>query len=132
MPCEQIKRKKKIICAGDLDKRIELYTREITNSDIGGVDYSQTFTLFKSKWAMIQTPGFQGSGLEVFDGVNLIGTVTHFIYIRYTAGVTSEKFVKYDDRYFKILRVQDLNEDKTFMFLKCTERGIDSLEANEA
>lgn len=125
MSYKQIDFPKKIICAGDLNRKITIETREITSPT--SVDYTQTFTTKSNVWSAIKT---KSPGVEIFDGVNVKGTATHFFYIRYISNVTFEDMVEHNNKYYRILQVENLNEDNLFQVLICCERGDNTQEAN--
>lgn len=123
--CKRVNITKKKVCIGDMTKKIKVQTRSIVAPD--NVDYSQDIKDFKEVWAAIQT----SKGSEIFDGTNIIGVATHFFYIRRIDGVTFENFVEYNSKKYKILDVQNLDEDDLFMVLRCTERGDQTKDSNK-
>lgn len=123
--CKRINITKKKICIGDLKKRVIVQTRAIVPPE--GVDYSQLITDLKTVWAAIQT----SKGSEIFDGTNVIGVATHFFYIRKIDNVTFENFVEYNSKEYRILDVQNVDEDDLFLLLRCTERGIKTKDSNK-
>jgi SPP1 family predicted phage head-tail adaptor len=128
MKCEIVNIKRRRVCFGDLNRQIILNIRSIDAPETpNDFDYGQVFTVPTTVWAAIQTT----NGKELFDGVNLIGTVTHIFYIKYVAGLTSESFVEYDSRYFRMLRLENLDENNEYMALLCTERGDKTIEVNK-
>ncbi len=111
--------KKKRVCIGALNRRIEVKVRTLTATADDDVDYTEVFTALKTVWAMVETV----SGKTMFDSSNVERIVTHNFYIRFISGVTSESWVKYKDQYFDILNVENLNEEDTFYKLVCAIRG---------
>lgn len=121
--CVKIKKKSRKICTGDLRDRITLQNRSIQPEEI---DFTEDFTNDIEVWAMIET----ARGLDSFDGVTLANIVTHKIYIRFLAGVTEETWILFDERRFDIMDVENLDERKTFMLLRCKERGQKDIPVN--
>jgi SPP1 family predicted phage head-tail adaptor len=121
-------RKSKTVCIGSLNKRIIVQTRSIVPPINGSVDYTLNFTDPKTVWAMIETR--QGS--TTFDETNTEKVWTHDFYIRYIAGITFEKWVTYDGKYYDIISVENLNMDDRFLRLRCNIRGTTAFPVNEA
>ena len=131
--CVQVKLKHRKICLGDLNKKILLYTRSITAPDESAedndqVDFGESFTKPKTIWAGIETR----TGREIFDGTNLLGVATHYFYVRYRAGLTSENWIKFNGEYYDILRVENWEERNEFMLLYSSVRGDSLLKGNMA
>ncbi len=122
--CKRVNITKKKVCIGDLKKKVKVQVRSIVAGD--GVDYSQNIVDLKEVWAAIQT----SRGSEIFDGTNIIGVATHFFYIRKINNVTFENFVEYNSKKYRILDVQNLDEDDLFLVLRCTERGDQTKDSN--
>jgi len=124
--CVKIRGKKREICSGDLDRTIALQVRSLKAPTGGSVDFTEEFTLLDNVPALIETT----SGVEVFDGVNIKGTATHKIYIRYIADVTFENWIEFKSIKYRILDTQNLDErDEWYLFL-CNLKGDASLAAN--
>ena len=127
MICQAINIKRRKVCFGDLNRKIILHVKSInapeTPSDF---DYNQVFTSPVTVWAAIQTI----TGKEIFDGINLIGTVTHVFYIKFKSGLTTESFLEYNSNYYKILRLEDLDLNNEYMSLSCSIRGDKTAEVN--
>ncbi|UCF50257.1 MAG: phage head closure protein [Thermoplasmatales archaeon] len=127
MRCQRIDIKKRKVCVGDLKSRILLKSRDIASPDtLTDYDYTQSFTDISNVWASVQTT----SGKDIFDGVNQIGTATHLFYIRYKASLTSEAMVEWRSENYRILRLENLDENNEFMVLYCALRGNKSIEVN--
>lgn len=122
--CKRVNITKKKICIGDLKHKVIVQTRALIPAE--GVDYAQEIVDLKSVWAAIQTT----KGVEIFDGTNTIGVATHFFYVRTVANLTFENFVEYKDKKFRILDVQEIDEDDSFLLLRCTERGDKNKNSN--
>lgn len=128
--CNKIRRESDRVCIGSLNKKIKLYVRSITQSLNNDVDYSEDFSLSIDLDAMIETL----DGKTVFDGVNIVGTATHFFYIRYDENIpiTSENWIEYASKYYNILKVENMQEENRFYKLSVVVRGNKQFEANFA
>lgn len=84
-----------------------------------GVNFSEVLSETKEVWSAIET----SRGVEVFDGTDLIGVATHLFYIRALTGQTAEDWVEFKSKYYRILDVQNYQEDDRFQVLRCTLRG---------
>lgn len=119
--CQQVKRKRRNVCIGDLDSLVTLENRAIQAPEFDTVDFDESFTAPNpSVWALIETV----RGKTFFDGVSTEEDVTHWIYINFDSTVTAETWVKLDDgRRLDVLRVENLDERSDFMLLHCVDRG---------
>jgi head-tail adaptor len=123
------KRKYPMPCLGDLIHRVIIYDRTIKapeSADEGNytLDYSKKITV----WAGIESV----VGVVIFDSVNMDKTITHKMIIRYLPFITQEHWIKYDQQYFDIVRIEDMNNEKRFQILYCNVRGSISKLVNEA
>ena len=124
--CAPIRIKKRRICAGDLTEQIVIQLRAIKAPQSGSVDFDEDFTDSSTVWAAIETK----SGIELFDGVNLISRPTHFIYIRYITNIDVEKWITYKNKRYEILDAENLEERDEFILLRCSPLGDKTLQAN--
>jgi len=72
------------------------------------------------------------SGVSLFDDTNTEVDITHRISIEYIAGLTSEKWVKLNGRRLRVVNVENCCEENKTMILRCTERGVDTVDTNNA
>lgn len=126
--CTKIKGRNRQICIGDMQHRIKLQSRSLSQPFFEDVDFDENFQDQSEVWAMINTV----SGKTLFDGVNQDINITHEVYIMYDLSVTAETWIEYDGRRFDILKVENLDERKQFMRLICSERGANTYEASKA
>ena len=127
MKCAAVTIKRRKVCFGDLNRKIKLYIRTLTAPDDSGeVDYEQTFSGERTVWSSVQT----SSGKDIFDGTNMIGTASHFFYIKYISGLTSEDMVEWQSENYRILRLENLDENNEYMKLYCSLRGTTGNEVN--
>lgn len=125
--CQKIKRKKRQVCVGDLNKEIVLQNRNIAEPLFGSPDFDENFTTIATVWAAVNTV----SGKTYFDGVGTDINITHEIFIRYDATVTAESWVQFGGRRIDILNTEDLDERGEFMKLVCNDRGLTAAEASK-
>ena len=124
--CMTIKKPKRAVCIGDMRDRVTVYVRTATPSRTNGVDLSEVLSTPTSIWAAVVTK----EGKEIFDGTNLKGVATHWIYIRSISGLTAEKWLEFNGEYYDIIDVQDMDERGDFMLLRCSVRGTTSNPVN--
>lgn len=129
--CVRLQRQDTRVCAGSLNRKIEIYETAITSPldpAFNEVDYGEQFTLIARPWAMIEDI----NGDVIFDGVSPVDTPTVRFFIRYRQGITSENWVIYDNERYRILNVLDLDKNKRFLSLECTIRGDENKDATLA
>lgn len=124
--CSPIRIKKRRVCTGDLKEQVVIQLRALKAPQSGSVDFDEEFTTSRAVWAAIETR----SGIERFDGVNLISSPSHFIYIRYTADIDVEKWITYKNDRYEILDVENLEERNEFLLLRCSPLGDKNLRTN--
>jgi len=122
--CQRVSGKRRVVCAGDLNKRITIHGRSITPPVFGSADFTETFATGVNRWAAINTI----AGKTVFDGVNQKDVaLTHEIFIRYDSTVTAEAWILYNSRRFDIVAVEDLEERHQFQRLLCIDKMASTL-----
>ncbi|MBK2125727.1 phage head closure protein [Fangia hongkongensis] len=129
--CKKIIIQKRKVCIGDLNKYIGLYTRSLTsplNPSYSSVDYDLNFTLIRNVWAAIENV----KGIMSLDGVTDEEIPTHNIYIRYRNDITSENWIIFNNKNYKIIRVENLEENNIFLCLVCIETGSTSKGASKS
>lgn len=120
-----IGKKKRVLEIGSLDKKITLQLRAIVAE--GEADYTHTFTNPITVWACIDT----STGKEFFDDINQeTKNITHTFYIRYRSDVTSDIWIDWLDRKFKIVSIENMDERNRFLKLYCSERGNAQFKAS--
>ena len=113
---------------GDMIHRITIYDREIKTQVQGNIDYTLDFSKMITVWASIESV----VGIVVFDSVNMDRTISHKMLIRYLPFITQEHWIEFKGKYYDIVNVEDLNEEKRFQVLRCNLRGKAVDVANEA
>lgn len=120
------------LCSGDLNHWISIQERVLTPPALGESTPIETFTEIKPVWAGVQTT----RGTRRFYGINIESNATHLFIIRYNPELPlldgDNYFINYKNRYFRILRVTDNDEEEYFSILQCVERGQDDKTASTA
>jgi head-tail adaptor len=120
MACRKTKPKISDYCIGDLTHLITLQDRESAFDNTSSIDTLQTFT-GSQVWASIETL----SGKEIFEDVNLrVGVESHLMVIAYVSGLETKKWIEYNSKRFKILRVSNCGEANEWLKFYCEEKGL--------
>lgn len=101
--------------AGELRHCISIEKPNITQGD-----YGEPVTSW-SNFAKIRALVEPLRGREFFDSQKFNEETTHRIKIRYLSGLNSEMRIKFNERYFNILSVLNINEQNKEMHLMCVE-----------
>lgn len=117
MKCIKIRGKKRQLCVGDLDRVVYVENRNIQPSGNQDIDFKLKFSNPLLKYAMITTE----NGVTIFDHKNIEQVISHYFYILYDATVTAQRYVQFENAYFRIAKVQDYDERHQFMLLYCQE-----------
>jgi SPP1 family predicted phage head-tail adaptor len=125
--CKVKQRTHKRVCIGSLNHKIEIYVRSIKAPAKGSVDFSDNFTLKKKVWAMVDTV----SGETRFNASNIEMVVTHHFYIRYIPNVDIVDVILHGGLRYKIVNVENLNNENYFLVIKASDRGDATLPVNE-
>lgn len=126
--CQQIKRRHRKICSGDMDTEILIQNRAITPPVFGNPNFGEDFTNNDTFWASVETV----DGKTFFDGVNTEFDITHHFYIEFDSTVTTQSWVVLNGQRIKILKTENLEERDEFLKLICTTRGDSAKEATKA
>ncbi len=115
------------ICVGDLNTRITVSDREITEPAFGQTSFGESFTNAFTPWAKIRTV----NGRTIFNGVDTDVAISHEITIRHDSRVTSESWIQLaDGTRLDIRDTNDLEERNEYLVLLCNARGTQ--EASKA
>tara|TARA_Y100000310_G_scaffold320268_1_gene376546 strand:+ start:7915 stop:8310 length:396 start_codon:yes stop_codon:yes gene_type:complete len=119
--CQVIRRKHRKLCAGDLRDDIQILDRSIAPPEGGSADYTIDINDTTAPFigASISTP----AGKKMFDGTGTEYDITHIFGVYYEPEYTSENYVLFESRLFRILFAEDLEERHEWTLLYCTERG---------
>lgn len=130
--CKQrINLSKRVICAGDMRDKIELFKRDIASPLAESEENEQVYTSIAVVPAAIRTT----NGIDIFDGIEKSGAdgiprvATVIFYIRSRPDLTAENFVLYKGTNFEVLGVDDFDLRREFMGLFSAPRGDFNLKA---
>lgn len=116
--CIPVKKKFRKVCLGDLRDRIVIQDRNI-KAPQNGVDYSEQFDRGRKRRAMINTV----RGSVFFDDLGQQTVITHDIYFRYDKSLTTQNWILFDGKRFKILELTNLDERRRWLLAECTDKG---------
>lgn len=117
----------KKVSAGDMNKLISLFRREIVPAGYNEAAISEQYTKIGEVWAKLETR--DNSGAVMFAGVEVGQGATHTFTIRFRPGVTSETMIGWGGMYYEIIDVTDWEERHEYLLLKCHVKGDKTLEA---
>lgn len=134
--CKTKRFKKTRLCTADLRHWIQLVLREQQPNDLNQTEMTETFTNLYTIFAAVETV----SGTMRFNSIGIDEKTTHFFYIRYSVFSNNfldkiEKgnhFIRYNNKYYQILRAENQNEDGLIIVIQAVERGDESKEASQA
>lgn len=112
------------VCTGDLRHTIILHTRDLTapeNVDFG-VEFTDSITL---KAALTVQ-----SGVGRVDNTNQLNAITHIWYVRWQNGLDRAILVEFDNRYFTVDTIEELDGYKRYVRINTYERGDKSKSVN--
>jgi len=132
-----VKRVKKTkTCIGDKPHLVSIQTRDLTESDFESSQPDEDFTTVRSQWCALETIGFPNSGVARFAEINIEEGSTHIFWADYDSAFPSVEngnhYILYNDKRYKVLRVDNINELNETLAIQVTERGEDSEEATKA
>lgn len=129
MSCQTLRLPKVKICLGDLRHKIQLANREAVGQTPGDWDSSGiTFTVYANIWAGIRTTAGVLAGVARFGGTVIDPNATHLFFLKHRTDwrniEAGNVFVLMGaDRRFRVLRVDNVNEDSIYDMIQATERG---------
>jgi SPP1 family predicted phage head-tail adaptor len=128
MICQTISKKKTNICISDFDKKIAIKTSQKTANNSPNGETAITFTTIVEVWAMIKTK----SGVDFFDGVNIVKNNNTDFYIRYNSVIdyTKQLFVDYNSNLYLINSIENIDKQDKIIKLRSTEKGSNTIQAN--
>lgn len=128
MICQTISKKKINIYTSDFDKKIAIKTSQKTADNSPNGETVITFTTIVEVWAMIKTK----SGVDFFDGVNIVKNNNTDFYIRYNSAIdyTKQLFVDYNSNLYLINSIENIDKQDKIIRLRSTEKGSNTIQAN--
>lgn len=125
MGCNKINiNTKSIVCTGDLRYPITIYMRSIKTPQ--NVDFGFDLSNFKVVKAGVNIVGDTSN----VGGSNINDNSTHIFYIRYDADASNAYLIKYIDKYYNVVSIQDVDFRRNFLRLNTTETGTTNNEVN--
>lgn len=104
---------------GELNKRIFIRKRvDVPTADFGTKpEYPVSF----GAWAKV----VQTSATTFQETAQTDNAITHYITIRWRRGITSDFEVVLDEEVYRVKRARDLNSERRYLLLECTELGAE-------
>jgi len=137
--CKRIQIDRTSVCLGDYKDIIEILQRDIEAPQLGDYQAMEVLTVVDTPFAGIKTLGginVGAHGVKRFAGVNITDETTHIFLLPfadfYMDIEIKNHFLRYDGRLFRILSVDNINEDELTIMYQCTERGDEDKEASKA
>ena len=93
----------------ELNKRIQIIRNTLTEND-NGVD-EETEVILNEVWAKVQNM----SGTEVFRSNSDFSKVTTRFVIRYLTDITTDDYIKFEDRKYNIVYINNYNFSNDFI-----------------
>lgn len=93
----------------ELNKRIQIIRNTLTEND-NGVD-EETEVILNEVWAKVQNM----SGTEVFKSNSDFSKVTTRFVIRYLTDITTDDYIKFEDRKYNIVYINNYNFSNDFI-----------------
>lgn len=131
--CIRVQRKKTLVCSGSLNRKIDIYQRDLTAPlNPAGIlaDFREPFTLLLTTWAMIATP----KGKTIFDSVTASPTNIDTVFtIRYTTIMDddTQRWIVFNGKRYKIENVTNLEENSLYLQLDTSFTGLEGVEAGK-
>ena len=105
---------------GELNKRVSIRQRVDSPSDDMGTE--PTYPVQFPAWAKV----VQTSATTYQETAQTDNVITHYITIRWRRGITSDFEVVLDELVYRVKRARDLNSERRYLLLECTELGAES------
>jgi SPP1 family predicted phage head-tail adaptor len=102
----------KKVDVGSMNNRISIQTR-IIKAPTTDTNYSMQFSDFvptAKLWACMESV----DGVTIFDGANIERAISHVFYTRYVTGFTFLNWIEYQNNYYRIYKVDDLQNEHKF------------------
>ena len=128
MSCKRITKNASKICTADFDKKIKIQTTSIEGTNAPDIESAVSFSDIAVAYAMMKTK----PNIRYINGVNVESGITTEIYIRYDSSIdySLELFIEWSNDKFKVINVENINnENKTIKF-NCVRHGDKSINAN--
>lgn len=124
------------LCRGDLKHLVEIQSRTLDPSGFDTNQPVETFTTIRQQWVAIETVSGVRHGVAKFARVNILDDSTHLFWCFWDADLPAienrNNFILHDNRRFKVLKIDNINELNTVVAIQTTERGDNTEEASKA
>jgi len=131
MTCNnRIKRRPSKVCIGHLDLLITLKQKTKTATNNSNINSRINLGNSQDVWAFLKS----AQGEEIFDGINMIGKITHNFYIRYNPQFKIDKtfIVEFENNRYNIVEIlENLEGQRELTLLKCSISGSTQLESTK-
>lgn len=125
MSCNRVNiNRKSIVCAGDLRYPITIHVRTI----IPPTDVDFDLSLENQK--IVKAGVNITSSINDVDGTNTSNIETHSFYIRYDEFATNAYLIEFNNKYYNVTSIKDVDFQQKFLILNATERGTTSNKVN--
>jgi len=125
--CKYLKAPNYKICIGSLKHSCEFSTRNEVFQKDEDIGSDEEFTIISTQYVAISTT----KGIDIFDGVNVIGNASHIITSRYLSIIKEIRWLKVNGEYYKVLNVVNSGQQNKFLQFFCSKRGITTNKANK-
>lgn len=106
------------------------HTIKIIDKDLVPIDCTVDFDLTDKLSTRAKIKNANSKDRKIFDDTNEGISITHIFSIRYTNAIEADDNILYDSRYFTIQGYEDIDEEKRFLKIFVTERGVDTNKRN--
>lgn len=130
MTCARIKPKPYKICTADYRYQITIKSRTKSAVNSASVEPNLNLATITTVFAMQKSV----NGEEIFEGTNIVGKITDEFYIRYNAALIINKTNIVDSNgslYLIEDIIPDLHGGKETTVLRCSKRGLNTLNVNK-
>ena len=120
-------------CISDFSKKCDLLTRNLVAPKIGSSKPTTSFVKFDIAGYKVTTI----QGTRRFAGVNLDKNATHLFMTRFrpklnNLDASGEHFLLLGGKYYRILKVTNIDESNEYILFQATERGLEFKEESNA
>jgi hypothetical protein len=120
-------------CVSEFNKKCELVTRTLVPPRFGQTKATETFITFDIAGYKISTV----EGTRRFSGVAIDKNTTHLFMTRFRPKIekldgAGEHFMRRNGKYFRIVRITNIDEHNKYLLFQCRERGLDTEEETNA
>ena len=128
MKCRSLKPNLNKVCIADLNSKIKIQTTSEVYSNNPDTVPTAQFVDIVEMWALINT----GESFQYKDGVQIDNRINTDFYIMYTTQIdfTQTLWVEYDNNKYKVINVNNIDEQGNFVRLRTVKTGDKNIIAN--